>query len=147
MLPQVRADVTVVAATAIGPQPSFLSRVKEPDGKGFTQIVLVFSLIPQKSDPVFTVIEYTPGWVKFTPRNSEPDCQIEGILEEKSLPKFPLVSVQPVAGVIFQIMFPFLHTPLSTVLLLLVFLSVTVVFTHMVSEGEIAKSALGFSET
>lgn len=89
-----------------------------------------------------------PAVVKFMFKVFDPVSQVVGSINPKSLPKAPLLNVQPVAGVTVHTNFPGTQVPLSISLATpLVFVIVVMVFTHTVSLGDMTKSATGLCET
>ena len=139
----------LVVVTVNGAQPVMLSTSNAATGIGFTQIVFIIESLPQKLfAATFNFILYTPGVVKFSCRELDPAVHKDGSSNPKLLPKVPLISDQPVAGLIVHIGFPGIHVPLSIEFPLFPLLvRVTILFTQTVSFGEIEKDAVGFLDT
>jgi hypothetical protein len=139
----------LVVLTNIGEQPVSGLRVKLGTGGASTQMLWVSELAPQDT-PASMVMLYVPGTVKDTTRFAEPDNQALGAhVPGKSsrpnpFPREPLVTDQPVAGVICQrIAGVGSQTPLTISSPTVVLAKVTGVVVHTVSAGLIVKPATG----
>ena len=138
-----------MAFTVSGIQPTEVFNVKSGVGAVVIQTFLIMLSILQGLPWLalflaINFIEYVPGVVNVIPRFVEP--HVAGLFVGFALPIVPLLKVQPVAGVITQLMIFVLSQvllPVTTAPLIDVFVNVTNVFTQAIESGVIVKSASG----